>query len=316
MLLFGGQSLEHEVSLQSAMAVWKNVDVKKYRMIPVYIDKKGNWFFYDGVKDTLPTILPKDLVKIENVIAELKKVDIVFPMIHGAFGEDGRLQGFLEHFGIPYVGCDAKTSMLCMDKEYMKILAIHAGIPILPTLLLTKEKIKEVNDFPVIVKPASGGSSIGIGIAKDRRELAKRYREALVCDTKVIAEKFADVRELEVGLLTKKGRPIFSPIGEILKEGEYYSYERKYINSEKVTTSPTLSKELEERIYQLALKVTTLFHLKGFARIDFFYEPDTDELYFNEVNTIPGFTEISMYPLLFQKKMTYQKLLSSILESL
>ena len=162
MLLFGGQSLEHDVSIKSAMAVWKNMDKKKYQTIPVYIDKKGTWFFYKG--EDFQNFSSAFLHKIENIIEELKKVDIVFPMIHGTFGEDGRLQGLLEQFQIPYVGCDSKTSMICMDKEYMKLVAEKAGIPLLPYTILTKENEKDIEKFPVIVKPANGGSSIGIEI--------------------------------------------------------------------------------------------------------------------------------------------------------
>ncbi len=314
-LLMGGESLEHEVSLQSSKSILENIDRKKFQVLPVIIGKNGTWYEYHGKSDDLLNWEVGPISVIDNVPALLKEWDIVFPMIHGSFGEDGRLQGFLELFHIPYVGCDSKTSMLGMDKEYMKMVAKNHNIPMLPYQILTKENIKNVTEFPVIVKPSSGGSSIGIGVAYSKKELIKKYKEAHLCDSKVIMEKYASVRELEVGILTNKKKTYFSNIGEILADGNVYSYDKKYIDSMSTTTTATISKEVEKRVYEMAQNICDIFSLKGMTRIDFFYEEDTDSIYFNEINTIPGFTTISMYPKLWEsKKIDYQKLLTNLIE--
>lgn len=315
-LLIGGESLEHEVSLSSSQSILENVDRKKYEMIPIIISKEGKWYFYQGeIKDLLHWE-SEAKEEIIDVVSVLKSVDVVFPMIHGAYGEDGRIQGFLELFHIPYVGCSSKTSMLGMDKEYMKLVAQYNGIPILPFSVITKDNIKEIRDYPIIVKPASGGSSIGIGVAQNQKELMKKYKEASNCDFKVIAEKYAKVRELEVGVLTQGKKCYFSSIGEILTEGLVYDYDRKYVQSVDTTNVISIPKEVEDKIYELAKKITSVFSLKGMTRIDFFYEEETNLIYFNEINTIPGFTTISMYPKLWEeKKITYQKLLTKLIES-
>ncbi len=304
-LLYGGKSFEHEVSISSFESIMEKIDLKKYQIYPIYINKEGVWY-YDKEENK----------KIENVIATLKDMDIVFPMIHGADGEDGKVQSFLELFDIPYVGCDSKTSMLCMDKEYMKVIAQASGIPVLPYQVVTAKNKVEIKDYPVIVKPASGGSSIGIGVAHHKKELMKRYKEAFHYDSKLIVEKYAMVRELEVGILTVKNKIIKSSIGEILTHGNCYSYDKKYIHSLETTPKASISKDLEKRIYQFVDEIVRVFSLKGFARIDFFYEEESDIIYFNEVNTIPGFTKISMYPKMFEAiGISYSKLLSTIVES-
>ncbi len=314
-LLMGGESLEHTVSLESSKSILENIDRKKFLVTPIIISKDGIWYEYQGDISNLLKWEEEKKLKLENVIEVLKESDIVFPMIHGAYGEDGRLQGFLELFHIPYVGCNSKTSMLGMDKEYMKLVASKNDIPILPYQVLTKDIIKDVTTFPVIVKPASGGSSIGIGVAHNEKELRKKYKEALTCDSKVIVEKYASIRELEVGILTDKKKCYFSSIGEILTSGNIYDYDSKYIDSMSTTIKATISKEVEKRIYQLSKKIASIFELKGMTRIDFFYEEETDTIYFNEINTIPGFTTISMYPKLWEsKKISYQKLLTNLLE--
>ena len=253
---------------------------------------------------------------VEDILSLLKGVDIVFPMIHGSFGEDGRLQGFLELFGIPYVGCDSKTSMICMDKEYMKMVAEKHHLPILPYQVVTKEHRKNLPNYPVIMKPANGGSSIGIGVVHQSREWSKVYQKAKNCDEKVLVEPYRMVRELEIGMLSHKGKVSFSSIGEIIKKEECYDYHHKYVQSDETVSKADIPVYIQKRVLVLAHKIVDIFHLKGFARIDFFYEEETDEIYFNEINTIPGFTTISMYPKLWEEQgISYSKLLSSILES-
>lgn len=314
-LLMGGNSLEHNVSLESSKSILENIDRKKFSVKPVILSKDGTWYEYLGDISNLLKWEDEKKLPIENVVQMLKESDIVFPMIHGAFGEDGRLQGFLELFNIPYVGCNSKTSMLGMDKEYMKLLAKEKEIPILPYQVLTKENIKAVKEFPVIVKPASGGSSVGIGVAHNKKELSKKYKEALAYDSKIIIEKYVNVRELEVGILTDKKKCYFSSIGEILTNGNVYDYNKKYVDSISTEESAVISKKVEDRIYDLAKKISSIFKLKDMTRIDFFYEEATDKIYFNEINTIPGFTTISMYPKLWKsKKMSYKKLLTNLIE--
>ncbi len=314
-LLIGGESLEHEVSLQSSKSILENIDSKKYEVIPIIISKDGTWYHYYGKVSNLLSWEKEDIKEVSNVIETLKKADIVFPMIHGSYGEDGRLQGFLELFHIPYVGCNSKTSMLGMDKEYMKLVANSHGIPQLPYQVLTDKRKLYSFDFPVVLKPANGGSSIGIGIANNEKEFQKKYKNVLLCDSKVIVEKYGKVRELEIGILTDKKKCYFSNIGEILTNGNLYDYDKKYIESASTTVDPNLPKTVKKEIQSLAKKIVSIFHLKGFARIDFFYEEDTQTIYFNEINTIPGFTTISMYPKLWEsKKMNYQKLLSNLIE--
>lgn len=314
-LLIGGESLEHQVSLESSKSILENIDQTKFSILPIIIGKDGTWYEYQGEISNLLDWEKEKIVVLKNVIETLKQCDKVFPMIHGSFGEDGRLQGFLELFHIPYVGCNSKTSMLGMDKEYMKLVAKEHDIPQLPYQVLTNRGIKEITRFPVIVKPASGGSSIGIGVAHSKKELGKKYKEASACDSKVIVEKYARIRELEVGVLTNQKKTYFSSIGEILTDGKVYDYDKKYVDSMSTTTKANIPKEMEKRIYELAKKITDIFQLRGMTRIDFFYEEDTNTIYFNEINTIPGFTTISMYPKLFEsKKINYQKLLTNLIE--
>ncbi len=314
-LLMGGESLEHEVSLQSSKSILENIDSKRYEVIPIIISKDGTWYHYYGKVENLLHWEGEDIEVISNVIGTLKKVDIVLPMIHGKNGEDGKLQGFLELFHIPYVGCNSKTSMLGMDKEYMKLLAKEHDIPQLPYQVLKDKKKKLSIDFPVIVKPANGGSSIGIGIAHQAKEFQKKLSDAFACDSKVIVEKYGRVRELEIGILTDKKKCYLSNIGEILTNGKFYDYDKKYVDSISTTVAPELSNKIKKEIESLAKKIVSIFELKGMTRIDFFYEEDTNTIYFNEINTIPGFTIISMYPKLWEsKKMNYQKLLSNLIE--
>ncbi len=315
-LLFGGESLEHEVSLSSAQSILENIDTKKYQIFPVLISKQGKWYLLEEENFSIPFSQQEAMEEIPNILSFLQEADIIFPMIHGAYGEDGRLQGFLELFHIPYIGCDSKTSMICMDKEFMKQVAKENNIPIVPYSLLTPKNRKDIKNFPVIVKPANGGSSIGIGVAYRPKELLQKYKAAYACDSKVIVEKYIHARELEVAVLISRKKQLISSIGEILTNQEFYSYDRKYVNSLSTTTKATLSKQTKKEIYDMVRRIIEIYSLKGFARIDFFYEEETGKIYFNEVNTIPGFTTISMYPKLFEEiGIPYSKLLSFLLES-
>lgn len=314
-LLFGGESSEHQISCSSAQFIYDNIDKKKYELTTIVISKVGDWYFFEG--DNLTKWEQyKYLKKVENIVETLKCADVVFPIIHGAYGEDGRLQSLFELFHIPYVGCDSKTSMLCMDKEYTKVLSEYYGIPVLEYEVLNKKSLKKKRKFPVIVKPANGGSSIGISLAHTKKELKQAYQLALKYDKKVIVEEYRKVRELEVAILSNGNRFYISDIGEILTNGEFYDYENKYVNKIDTCSKSVISKKIEGNIYSLVEQLIKVFNLEGMSRIDFFYDENEDELYFNEINTLPGLTNISMYPKLMNTmNFNSKKLISKLLEN-
>ena len=314
-LLFGGESSEHEVSCSSAQFIYDNIDVNKYDLIPIVITKDSKWYFYDG-NDFVNWHKEKYLKVVENVIQTLKGCDVVFSIIHGTYGEDGRVQSLLELFHIPYVGCDSKTSMLCMDKQYTKVLSDYNKIPIINYEILIRENLRKKRKYPVIVKPANGGSSIGMSIAHNKKELKIAYEEALKYDQKVIVEDYLKVRELEVAVLTNGNTYYISEIGEILTDGEFYDYQNKYVNKVETTVKCNLNKKQRKEVYRLVDRIIKIFNIEGMSRIDFFYDESNDKIYFNEINTIPGFTEISMYPKLMKaSKIEYRELISKLLEN-
>ena len=314
-LLFGGESSEHEISCQSAKFIYDYIDVNKYDLIPIGISKNGNWYYYED-SDFVNWDKDIQLKKVNNIVEELKSSDIVFNIIHGKYGEDGRIQSLLELFKIPYVGCDSKTSMVCMDKEYTKIFAKNYNIPIINYEVLNDKNIRKRREYPLIVKPANGGSSIGINVVNNKKELNQAYNEALKYDGKVIVEDYIMAREFEVAILTNGNTYYMSDIGEILTNSKFYDYSDKYINSIKTTTNANISKKLKKKIYNLVDKLIQIFKIEGMSRIDFLYDEKYDLLYFNEINTLPGFTAISMYPKLMKEaKIDYRKLISKLLEN-
>ncbi len=285
-LIYGGKSFEHDVSIKSKNSFINNIN-KKYDVSEIYVDKDGNWY--------------KDGKLLENIIGYLKELDIVFPLIHGNIGEDGKLQGLLETFNIKYVGSNTISSALAMDKGFCKIILDKYNIKQVPYIIVNKKsKIKEIIEkftFPVIIKPANGGSSIGINVANNTKELIKALTKAFKYDKKVIVEKFIKARELEVGIINNNGI-ITSSVGEIKSNG-FYDYEAKYIKNTEVIVDTNLKKETILKIKETARNVFKILECNDFARCDFLYDETSDELYFNEINTIPGFTEISMFPKLF-----------------
>ena len=314
-LLFGGESSEHEISCQSAKFIYDYIDVNKYNLIPIDISKNGNWYYYED-SDFVNWDKDIQLKKVNNIVEELKSSDIVFNIIHGKYGEDGRIQSLLELFKIPYVGCDSKTSMVCMDKEYTKIFAKNYNIPIINYEVLNDKNIRKRREYPLIVKPANGGSSIGINVVNNKKELNQAYNEALKYDGKVIVEDYIMAREFEVAILTNGNTYYMSDIGENLTNSKFYDYSDKYINSIKTTTNANISKKLKKKIYNLVDKLIQIFNIEGMSRIDFLYDEKYDLLYFNEINTLPGFTAISMYPKLMKEaKIDYRKLISKLLEN-
>lgn len=337
-VIFGGLSTEHEVSIESAISVIKNLDSNKYNIFPIYISKEGIWYKYIGDIDTLDKNV-KEKVKIENVTDFIKNMDVIFPVLHGLYGEDGTIQGMLDLLNVPYVGCKVLSSSLCMDKAYTKIALNQAGIKQVPYMYIRKvgdnykyidssfnEKnidIKELANysiktigFPMFIKPSNSGSSVGINKATTKRQLIKYIKYASHFDEKILIEKGIDVRELECAVL-KNNDEFISCIGEVLPADSFYSYDAKYNNRASTTVIPAdISKAKEEKIKVIAKKVFNALDCKQIARIDFFLDKETDELYVNEVNTMPGFTNISMYPKLISNTgISYSCLLDKLIEN-
>ena len=302
-IIYGGNSYEHDVSVKSKNSFIKNVN-KKYEISEIYIDKKNNW--YENNK------------KIDNIIEYLKKFDIIFPLIHGNIGEDGKLQGLFETFNIKYTGANTISSALAMDKGFCKIILDKYNIKQVPYIIVDKKsKIKEIIEkfkYPVIIKPANGGSSIGINIAHNTKELIKGLNNAFQYDKKVIIEKYITARELEIGVINNNGL-ITSSIGEIKSNG-FYDYESKYIKKTEIIINPNLKKETALKIKEIARNIFKILECNDYARCDFLYDEINNDLYFNEINTIPGFTEISMFPKLFiDSGYTYGEIIDIIIKS-
>lgn len=285
-VIYGGKSFEHDISIRSYKSFVENIN-KKYQLSTIYVDKDGLWYENNKL--------------MNNVVDFLKEQDVIFPLIHGNIGEDGKLQGLFETFDIKYVGSNTISSALAMDKAFCKIILDKYNIKQVPYVILNKKtKIKEITsklNYPVIVKPANGGSSIGISIANNTRELVKALSNAFKYDKKVVVEKFVKARELEVGVIENNGI-ICSSIGEIKSQG-FYDFDSKYIKDTEVIVNADLKKETKLKIKEYAREIFKILECSGFARVDFLYDEINEELYFNEINTIPGFTDISMFPKLF-----------------
>ena len=318
-VIYGGISTEHDVSIKSAKNVINNIDTNKYDVTPILIAKDGSWY--------------KNGKLLKNIIEELKKVDVVFPILHGKFGEDGTVQGMLEMHKIPYVGCNVLASSICMDKIYTKIILDKAKIKQANYIYIKDENIYVDDEFeelelendrivelvekklgyPVFIKPSRSGSSIGIKKARNAQELIAGIQKAAEFDSKILVEEYIDGRELECAILNGKA----IEVGEIVPGDDFYSYEAKYNNKESMVIVPAeIKTEIRNKIKCLAEKAFKVVDGTGLARIDFFLEDKTDELYINEINTMPGFTEISMYPKLCEAgNINYKDLISNLIES-
>ncbi|MGL4730725.1 MAG: D-alanine--D-alanine ligase family protein [Clostridium sp.] len=329
-ILFGGQSTEHEVSRVSATSVLKNIDQNKYDIYPIGITKDGKWFEYTGKFDNIENGKweSDEFYKApsgERIIFN-KEVDVVFPVLHGQFGEDGTIQGLCKLMNVPCVGPGVMSSAVCMDKIYTKYILEHAGIKQAPYVVVTNSDYKKIKEeliekvetnltYPVFVKPANSGSSVGITKAHDKVELEKGIEEALKHDRKVLVEMGINAREVEVAVLGND-EPKASIPGEIIPAKEFYDYEAKYQNaSSKLLIPAALNNEDIETIRNLAVKIFKALDCAGMARVDFLVDKDTNEIYLNEVNTIPGFTSISMYPKMWQATdKPYSELISDLIE--
>lgn len=313
-ILFGGMSGEHEVSLLSAVNVIKAVDEKKYDLILVGINREGAFGCFSGSIEDIPTGKWEDSVERfgRTLPREFEEVDVVFPVLHGPYGEDGTIQGMLELMGKPYVGCDVLSSAIGMDKVVSKQLFSLAGIRTVPYVVTSKNEIRKNMDmvlrdleqellYPMFVKPANMGSSVGITKAHNIGELERALVTASHFDQKILVEQGVDCRELEVSVLGNDDIEA-SVVGEILPSHEFYDYESKYLdgdNSKLMIPAPITAEESTE-IRDLAIRAFRAIGGCGMARVDFFIDKKTGEVLINEINTIPGFTRISMYPKLWE----------------
>jgi D-alanine-D-alanine ligase len=335
-VVFGGQSSEHEVSRVSAQSVICNIDKDKFNVVMFGITKDGRWLKYDGPVECLETgewqaIAEAKLNKAKAVGSsetllsdssargifnlaggEAAQIDVVFPVLHGCNGEDGTIQGLFELAGIPYVGPGVLGSALGMDKVYSKIIFEKEGLPQGKYVVCTRKQIngnvekvisevEEVLTYPCFIKPSNAGSSVGVGKAHNREELTAYLNNAAKYDRKVLVEEFIDGREVECAVLGNDD-PIASTVGEVLPCNEFYDYKAKYIdNNSKVVIPANIPESAISEIREYAVRAFKSLDLSGLSRVDFFVHKQTGKVYINEVNTLPGFTSISMYPKLWEE---------------
>lgn len=337
MVLYGGKSSEHEVALRSAASVLKHLDSEKYEILPVCVDKEGVW--RNASKTAIEEVKRKQIEAkdletnsgLPTTSLENQKVDVVFPVMHGTFCEDGAIQGFLEMAGVPYVGSGVLASAIGMDKVVAKRLAEQAGITVVPYVALKRRDFDRVKDgitaevkkrfgFPVFVKPVSAGSSVGVHKVKKADQLLPAIEDAFRYDTKVLIEQAIDAREIEIAALESLEDgvdPIISVPGEIVPEHEFYSYEAKYLdeNGAKLLIPADLNAQQTKAAQNMAREIFYALEVEGMARIDLFMDKKTGKFYFNEINTIPGFTSISMYPKMMEASgVSYAQLLTHLVE--
>lgn len=329
-LVFGGRSAEHEVSIISARAIHKNLDRKKYLVKSIYVTKKGNWKVVRSPGAPAVELeagrnfsfLPWD----GNFRKPGIRADVYFPVLHGPYGEDGTIQGLLEMADVPYVGAPVLASAIGMDKVVFKNLLSRLGLPVVPYIVLYEEDWKtsrkqiEARIFrelglPLFIKPANLGSSVGISKVKNRQSLAPAVRLAFRYDHKVLVEKAINGREIECSVLGNE-RPRASLPGEVIPHREFYDYADKYLEGKTRFQIPAdLPAGLVRRFQELAVASFKAIDGCGLARVDFFLERETDNIYINEINTIPGFTEISMYPKLWQASgISFPRLLDRLIQ--
>ena len=295
LFLFGGNSSEHEISCKSIINVIDNIDTDKYIYRVVGITKDNRWIECD--KNSIEDNSWYDNEEINNIVEYLRRYDVIFPIMHGKGGEDGKLQGFFETFGFRYVGCDLKASMIGMDKYLSKIVFENISIPQVPYIKYTDIDEADELGYPLIVKPCNGGSSIGISKVNNKDDLIEAINKATKYDNNIIVEKFIKAREFECGILEDGGIKV-SDVGEIIYNNEFYDYEDKYVNEVKLEIPANISEELRNKIKEYSRKIFNCINGKGLCRIDYLYDEENNKLYLNEINTIPGFTDISMYPML------------------
>ena len=339
LLLFGGCSPEHEISKASAAAIISALN--NYTVIPTYITEAGKWLMYDGKLDNLynlnwekfgtPAILSPDRVNggLLRMVGDKVKaipIDVVLPIFHGPNGEDGTIQGLCELAGIPYVGCGVMASAVAMDKAVTRLVAKALKIPQTDYLVFSEYELVESTSacltkvsrklgYPCFVKPSVGGSAIGVSKANNRKELEAAICEALKFHDKVIIEKFVKGREIEIGVLGVGMAAKVSVTGEVIASNEFYDYDAKYTNdTAKIIVPADVPEDISREIRRQALEIYTAAGCRGLARADFFLEQDGG-IIFNEINTMPGFTDISQYPMLWRATgMSYSALVDRLID--
>ena len=342
-VLFGGRSPEHDVSLRSAESVLNNIDREKYNVIPVGITKSGDWLRYAGTdysllpgsawerfegnrRAAISPVRGQGLLCFEGDCVVREHIDVVFPVLHGENGEDGTIQGLLELAGIAYVGPHVAASAVAMDKTLTKLVADQAGIPQAAWSLVRGSELEHRMDtildglegrfaYPMFVKPAGTGSSVGVSKTFDRESLAAALKHAAAFDEKILVEEFIHGREIEVAVMGN-GNPVASVCGEIDSGADFYDYDAKYVTDTSTAYIPArISEDVEEQVREQAVKVYQAIGCQGLSRVDFFVTYEDERIVFNEINTLPGFTSISMYPKLFAASgIGYSELIDELLK--
>ncbi len=342
-ILFGGMSPEHEVSLRSAESVLNHIDHSKYNVFPVGITKEGDWILFTG-KDysMLPTgewktypenrraaispVRGQGLLSFEGDCVVRERIDVVFPVLHGENGEDGTMQGLLKLAGIPYVGPQVAASAVAMDKTLTKLVCDQEKVPQAAWQLVRRSELENRMEeiirclesrfpYPMFVKPAGTGSSVGVSKAADGAALRRALIAAAVYDEKILVEEFIRGKEIEVAVMGNDS-PVASVCGEIDSGAEFYDYEAKYITDTSVAYIPArIPEEVAEAVREQAVKVYMAIGCRGLSRVDFFVTDGDNRIVFNEINTIPGFTSISMYPKLFAASgIPYTQLIDELID--
>ena len=306
-VLYGGRSAEHEVSLKSAENVFNSIDTGKYEIIRVFIDKKGNWFLGDRPVLISQNFNQHELVDYQTA-EKIVGIDVLYPVLHGPYGEDGSVQGLAKLAGLPCVGPGILASAVGMDKDVAKRLLRDSGIEVAKFVTLRKSKMSQINYQDIVkclgnelfIKPANMGSSVGVSFSSNQQEFTKALQEAFLYDEKIIVEEKIVGREIECAVLGND-EPKASIPGEIVPTKSFYSYESKYLDEKdaRLDIPAKLSDELIQKVRDLALKTYQCLECKGMTRVDMFLRPN-GELIINEINTLPGFTKISLYPAMWE----------------
>ena len=338
-VIFGGRSSEHDISCISATTIIENIDTELYNLHLIGITKEGAWLKVNSTEEIKnktwteskvtaiisPDVSHNGILYIENNQMTLQTIDVIFPVLHGLYGEDGTIQGLFEMSNIPYVGCGVIASGLSMDKFFTKVIVERLGIRQAQFVPVFKRHLNDMDkvvakveaslSYPVFVKPSNAGSSVGVSKAYNREELIDALNLAAIHDKKILVEETIIGRELECAVLGSSDIKA-SGVGEVVAAADFYDFDAKYNNNEsKTDLSPVLPEGAEDKIRENAIKIFRAVDGFGLARIDFFLTKDTNEVVFNELNTLPGFTSISMYPMLWAKQGIEKKeLLSTLIE--
>ena len=342
-VLFGGISPEHEVSLRSAESVLNNMDPEKYNIFPVGITKEGDWILFGSTdysmltngtwrdcpqnrRATISPVRGQGLLSFEGDCVVREHIDVVFPVLHGENGEDGAMQGLLQLAGIPYVGPHISASAVSMDKTLTKLVVDNAQITQAAWQLVRNSELERnmasVLDnleqrfaYPMFIKPAGTGSSVGVSKASDREELRTALLAAGAFDEKILVEEFIHGREIEVAVMGNDS-PVASICGEIDSGADFYDYDAKYVTDTSTAYIPArIPEDVQEQVREAAVKVYSVIGCQGLSRVDFFVTYEDNRVVFNEINTLPGFTSISMYPKLFAASgIPYGQLIDELLK--